>query len=852
MVSLLAPIVLDSKFQRIMNNAPFGAVLLDENRLAVATNRHWTALTGQAHGDLRWKDAIADQDRATVLMVLEALGKTAKTSTQEIRLARADGTTKWVRLDISPESDDDDVVKGWLVTAIDITETREAQQALLAESQRYRLLAETSNDMLVRIGFDGVRRYVSPACERILGYSADELTGATPLAEIHSEDRARVERVCRSLLEGARDPVCSYRQQRRDGTYAWLEASYRLVLDERTGEPQEFVATVRDITARQNAERALAAQNAALQESQRQLNMSEAIAHLGHWSFDLVSGRISWSDEIFRMHGMKPGDAVPTYEEIISRYHPDDRERVGSLIARAQEDGEPYDFRARLIRLDGEIIDVLALGHVEKAPNGQPVALFGILQNITTQVRAERELATARDVALELADAKARFLAMMSHEIRTPVTGLIGLIDLLSAELPADHHMVGAMRECAGTLMTVLDDVLDHAALENGKLQLAFCDSDVSATVQRTVELFRPAAIAKGLDLILDARSVHARADPARVRQIVANFLSNAIKFTDHGVIEVAISVDPAGFARIAVKDTGIGIKEGVLPSLFMPFVQADSSTHRIRGGTGLGLTISRQLAALMSGNVGATSEPGVGSCFWLTLPLAAGPAVHANDASPRHAETGQVALTDTRVLVVDDTETTRLITAAHVAALGCKATSAANGIEAFRHCRAGGFDAIFMDSAMPYVDGATMISALRRLPRTRDAAIIGFTAHTSVEDRARLSAAGADVLLSKPFRPADLERALRTALAQKTRRTSRVSSMKLDRAPTFGRADVASPVDEVQALLERFRVAEPAALARLVDAHLEVTRGKSPEDAAVLLSVIKELARATILEAAE
>jgi PAS domain S-box-containing protein len=265
-----------------------------------------------------------------------------------------------------------------------------ATEEVKASERRYRLMAEHSNDMVVSIGLDGVRRYVSPASKSLLGYSPEELVGNAPVAAIHVEDRARVVEVCQSLLRGVENPICSYRQQHYDGHYVWLEASYRLIRDAGGG-PVEFVASVRDVSQRQAVETRAAEAAARLDDNNRLFAMAASIAKVGHWRVDLARGRIDWSEEVSRIHGVGT-DHVLTLERAIDFYHPDDRDRVDTVIGDAILTGTPFAFSAKIVRPDGTITDVSVQGQGERGPNGDILSIFGVIQDVSVQVAAEESI----------------------------------------------------------------------------------------------------------------------------------------------------------------------------------------------------------------------------------------------------------------------------------------------------------------------------------------------------------------------------------------------------------------------------------------------------------------------------
>ncbi|MEG3176563.1 PAS domain S-box protein [Sphingomonas sp. RB3P16] len=332
------------------------------------------------------------------------------------------------------------------------------------ESERlYRLLADHSNDLIVLIGLDGIRRYVSPAAYPLLGYRPEEMVGGAPVAAIHVEDRMRVMEVCKTLLEGAKNPVCSYRQQHRDGHYVWLEASYHLIRDD-AGNPSEIVASVRDIGQRQAVEREMATAAARLYEHNRLFSMAASLANVGHWHVDLVGGEVIWADEVYRIHAVGH-DYIPTLENAIDFYHPDDRERVAECVRLAGETGSPFDYVAKLLVADGSVRNVAAQGQAERAPNGDVIAIFGVFRDITAQAKAQADL--------EHREEQYRLLADNASDVvlRTDIDGFVTYASPSCVELSGyrPEELVG--RHCGEFIHT--DDAqtvrAEHVAIVTGQ-----------------------------------------------------------------------------------------------------------------------------------------------------------------------------------------------------------------------------------------------------------------------------------------------------------------------------------------------------------------------------------------------
>ncbi len=712
-------------------------------------------------------------------------------------------------------------VMSTLPVAAVLVERRRLDERLRDSERGYRLLARHSNDMIVRIGLDGIRRYVSPAAQTILGYSPEELVGDTPIAAIHAEDRARVERVCRSLLEGVESPTCTYRQRRRDGSYAWLEANYRLVRDE-GGTPIEFVASVRDIGQRHAAEVEAARAAAQIEESHRLLMLAERMAGVGHWRFDVIDRSLFWSSEVFRIHGLDPR-TQPPIETGLDFYHPDDQPMVRDLLDRAVERGEAWTFRARLIRADGEQRRVESFGQAERAPDGRVIGIVGVFRDVTEQAEIEGALIAARDQAQALADARSAFVATVSHEIRTPMTGVLGMIELLRAnpdELTRQRYL-DSLEQSASLLMAVLDDVLDFSKIESGALALEAIDFDLAELARSTLDLFGHAASHKGLTLSLSmpvGRDLMVRGDPVRLRQVIANLISNAVKFTPAGGIELGIALSVEGSGRLLrgrVRDTGIGIAADALERLFEPFVQADLSTTRRFGGTGLGLAITRRLVEAMGGRIGVESAPGKGTTFTFDIRLAAasGKAV----AKPRPAAPAGAPLS---LLLAEDNGINRMLVEALVRRDGHAIVSVENGRLAVEAAAERRFDAILMDMQMPVLDGLAATRAIREGDGPNAATpIIALTADAAIERRTLYDDAGLTDLLTKPIDSAALIDRLRRI---GTRRAGAAASAPVlldtgklaDLAATIGGANV----DRLLAMMADELAHAPAAIARLIE----------------------------------
>ncbi|NUB46460.1 PAS domain S-box protein [Fertoebacter nigrum] len=404
------------------------------------------------------------------------------------------------------------------------------------------------------------------------------------------------------------------------------------------------------------------------------------------------------------------------------------------------------------------------------ASNDSPEGMIFIayLRDISDARRAEAALVAARDEAQAAERTKTSFIAVMSHEMRTPLNGVIGALEVLGRTPlePKQERFLTLARTSAKQLLRHVNDVLDISRVDAGHAGLLDDRFDMPALVATLVDPLRPVAGQKNnrIDVRLLGDFPPLQGDPFRIGQILQNFISNAIKFTEDGSITVEAEVQRMNGSQVEVElrvtDTGIGIAEPDQDRIFEDFVMVDPSYGRSVGGTGLGLAISRRLARAMGGEVGVESAEGEGSCFWLRLPLrsAADPTVVAvSDATP-HQSQASPALD---VLVVEDNETNRIVLEEMLHHLGHRVTLAVDGGDGVEKARARRFDVILMDLSMPLMDGWTAATAIRLLGASQHSRILAVTAHARPDQTDRLEEAGLDGWLTKPLSTASLTEAL-------------------------------------------------------------------------------------------
>ena len=532
-----------------------------------------------------------------------------------------------------------------------------------------------------------------------------------------------------------------------------------------------------------------------LERRTRQLLEAQRVAGFGTVIWDVRARRLEVSPQVYVLFGARQAGNFIGHRELIRCVRVEDRQMVIDWLYRELNGNQRPDrdhfveFRTRGGRTGQDSRWLRAMAQIELDETGRPTLIFGTIQDVTRQTQAaadaavlrereQRQLADLRRLNVELTHArenaeranaaKSRFLAMMSHDIRTPLNGVIGMLDLMDEDTltGAQRRTLSLARSSGQQLRVLLDDIIDLARAEAGKLQLNPGPTDLPGLLNEGASFWRRGAEEKrlALDSLLDlSLPKWVQVDRVRLRQLIDNLLSNAIKYTAGGSVTLSARWIGADRLRVEVRDTGIGVPPDRRTDLFEEFGQLQLLGSE-PGGAGLGLAICRRIIEVMNGEIGVV-DASPGSCFWFEIPCVAivAPDKVAKASQPRLVRGDG---TSPRVLVAEDIETNRIVAEGHLRRLGCEVVLVNDGADAVDAVAAGDFDVVLMDMAMPRMDGPTATRAIRRLPGPAGKTpVVALTAYARPEELAPMIDAGAIASATKPIVPQDLYRVLREAL---------------------------------------------------------------------------------------
>ncbi|MGQ9635650.1 MAG: PAS domain S-box protein [Bryobacteraceae bacterium] len=658
-----------------------------------------------------------------------------------------------------------------------VVDRLKAEEALAESEERLRKIVQTAQEAVILLDPEGRIALWNPAAERIFGYAAWEVMGQD-LHEVLAPQRfreayrrafAQFQRTGEGASVGHMAEMAALRKSGEEFPVELALSAFRL-----RGR-WHAIGIVRDISARKAVEEALRRKSQELEDFfQSSLDLLCIADTEGHF----VRLNPQWGSVLGYTREELEG------QRFLDLVHPDDIPATLAAMEQLKRQEPLLNFENRYRCKDG------GFRWIEWRAQPRGNLIYAAARDVTERKRMERDLREANrqlEQAIERANqlaaeaaaasaAKSDFLANMSHEIRTPLHGILGMLQLLEASRldSEQRRFTQAAAASAGSLLALLEDILDLSRIEAGKLSLEPVPFEIRRMLESVVMAMDHSAAQKGLNLILEVDPglpQALRGDPKRLRQILTNLISNAIKFTPTGQVRVAARLESEFeeevVIRCSVTDTGIGIPEDKISLLFQKFTQLDSSTTRGQGGAGLGLAISKQLCELMGGEIGVSSMVGEGSEFWFTVRL--GKVANTGsfgDRVPVRDELGEESLRPAnsqplwrgegiRVLVVEDNQVNRQVVLEMMKRLGIAADAAESGAEALRKLQERTYELVLMDVQMPMMDGyevSRRIRASRSTVQNPNVPIIAITAHAMAGQRERCLAAGMNDYLSKPL----------------------------------------------------------------------------------------------------
>lgn len=716
-------------------------------------------------------EIVHPRDLPGVLRRFESLPKAAdhEVLTVDLRIKSHDQSWSWFRSFARPfRRGPDGAVKEVITIAIDITEERIANRFLVQSRERLELALDASNSAIWDWNNETGRVYRSDQFYRILGYSPGEVgdKDIDYLSLVHPDDYQQSYRAAKDFTTGkAQSYEVIERLRCKDGSYRWFLSRGSGKFDS-TGTCTRFYGASVDITDQKQTEDRL-----------RLFELAAIHAEDGLAIFQSSDTRpvgLIFANPAFLKdtgHSINQVLGKPPTFLFGPTTEPEQQQRILQAIQQKVSDV----VEVTCSRADGG--SFAAEVAIYFVPTSQRNATHFVMavRNVSKRRTAQQQLFAAHEEALRVSKLKSQFLANMSHEIRTPLNAIVGIADLLAdGDLSEVAELTNTLRDSATALLDLINDMLDLSRIESGKLTLDLEPTHLATTIGDVCRTFQPSAIRKGLKMewvIDESLQQGALIDALRLRQVLSNLISNAIKFTPQGSVKVVARGRPSLAdnhigVSIEVTDTGIGIPRESQSRIFESFTQADGSTTRTYGGSGLGLAICSQLVRLMGGMLAVESVPGQGSTFHFAIELAMADHLSAE----RDGDLSAVPMENrinACVLVVEDNPTNQRVITKVLEKLGCDVLVANDGEEALELLDYRRVNLVLMDVQMPVVDG---YEATRRI-RLKDQEmglrmpVVALTAHAMIGDRERCLAAGMDDYISKPVIMAEVEAMLRRVL---------------------------------------------------------------------------------------
>jgi PAS domain S-box-containing protein len=646
------------------------------------------------------------------------------------------------------------------------------QELLIQELSRekgaitnFEYFVKESPDLVCIADTNSYYKVVNDGFTNVLGYSRDELLSRPFLEFIHPDDLEKTLEEVKNLTHNSPTVDFENRYIKKNGELVFLQWKANLHTANNL-----IYAIARDVTDIRKAQEKLLA-------SEKSMNEAQKIAKIGSWDFNLITQELNWSNELYEIFEIEKSQYDPElYAKYLSCFLDEDAAELNKNVYNTITNKIPYEMEHRIVLADQKVKWVFCTGIPILDKNNNVVALKGVVQDITQKKQIDDTI-KAKEKAEAANKAKSDFLANMSHEIRTPLNGIVGFTDLLlKTKIDIDQlEYLKTVNESANTLMEIINNILDFSKIESGKLELSFEEIDIFQLTNQIINLFKYEANHKKIELLLDIDPnvpSFIKGDSFRLKQILVNLLSNAMKFTFSGHIKLKIEQieeeETKAKIKFSVIDTGIGIKDYNQKKIFQSFIQADNTTTRKYGGTGLGLAISSQLLALKNSELELNSTYGSGSVFFFTV--AFGKVPFKNNESEVNKE--QIAaesfgltksLSNFKILIAEDNKINMLLakTLVHKIIGDCTLIEATNGYDAVVMAEQELPDLILMDIQMPIQNGYDATLEIRKIEKTKDIPVIALTAGVLNGEKEKCIEHGMSDYITKPIVLTELEKTL-------------------------------------------------------------------------------------------